>query len=339
MSIKLVGYNESGGNRFQSRINKMLSNTPAVLGHALVKDVIMFPDNYFSGSGIRAYKAIGLYSSAGDLIPSSCLFRNHENLTQLPSYIPNIGGLVKDNIEGTYLYGGYLSNHYGHLLTESVSRLWYYQQDPSVDGIAFCGGQLFGNTVARSILNELGVANARFLIPKEPVRIEQIIIPQPSMIIRLYAHQQHAKLFRNDRLEIVGLRKSKRPLYLSRRLLTHDARRVVNEGDLEDFLMRKGIQVEHPQFLTLREQVGLVNEHEIIIGLSGSALHTILFARMPKKLIHLCSSAINTTFALLDSACNNDAVYLNCVKGTKGEASIDLAKVWLVIEEMIEDLQ
>lgn len=338
MAINFVGYHEQETDRFQTRINSNVSKTPISLEHDVLSDVIMFPESYFHSSGIRANKAVGLYSSAGDLIPSSCLHRNQENLTQLPGYIANIDKLVNNNVNGTYLYGGFLANHYGHVLTESVSRLWLYNRKSALNGILFCGAKQIGNA-ARSIFAELRVEVSKLIFPKEPIRFERVIIPQPSMINRIYVHEQHVKLFREGRPEVKGLWQTTRPLYLSRRLLKNDVRRVVNECELEDLLMSKGVRVEHPQYLPLQEQISLVNDHEIIVGLSGSAMHTILFSRMPKRLLHLSSSGINLNFPLLDIACNHQATYLNCVKGAKGEAEIDVGKVWSEIELMIKGIQ
>jgi capsular polysaccharide biosynthesis protein len=110
------------------------------------------------------------------------------------------------------------------------------------------------------------------------------------------------------------------PLYLSRRLLSPKQRLIEEEIKLEEILLKKGVNVQHPQFLALEEQIYLINRHKTIMGCLGSALHSLLFSiKKEKCVIALTPDKVISTFFLIDLLKNNKPYYINCLTPSDSE--------------------
>ncbi len=72
-----------------------------------------------------------------------------------------------------------------------------------------------------------------------------------------------------------------RRIFISRRMMP--TRRLVNEDDVEDYLRRYGFETCVPETLSLREQVELFSQAEIVVSTHGSAFTNMLFS--PRGLI------------------------------------------------------
>lgn len=88
-----------------------------------------------------------------------------------------------DYIESEIVYGGYLTNHWGHFLIESVPRLWYALTHPAFKGdIVFFSD--FGEECLLKdnfyIFFELLNLVERVRIINKPVRYKMVIIPELS---------------------------------------------------------------------------------------------------------------------------------------------------------------
>ena len=59
--------------------------------------------------------------------------------------------------------------------------------------------------------------------------------------------------------------------------------RPANESRLMEILAEKGYAIAFPERLTLQQQIYLINKHDMIIGLMGSALHGVLFDLSPEE--------------------------------------------------------
>lgn len=97
--------------------------------------------------------------------------------------------------------------------------------------------------------------------------------------------------------------RTSQPLYLSRTKLHKKNRLVANELELENKLREKGFLICYPETLTLKEQINLINKHEVIVGTRGSALHSILFDISPVRNI--------VSFAGKKAPCRNQLIIDN----------------------------
>lgn len=271
----------------------------------------------------------GVYGLDSNLFECSALVRG-QHRTHFNS--PLRVDVQKDcNTIPTCIYGGILfGRHFGHFLTETMSRLWWLMDSAlSADSDVPILFRLAGRNrhdrcemaaFATSVLRKLGISE-RVLIPTEPVTVEECIIPHAAIVNNHSVHVEYITLMRElgGRLlngNVCSTGRGSRKLYLSRSRLPARTRKLANEKQLEVILRRAGYDIVHPQELRIEEQVRLFHEAKEVVGPIGSAFHNLPMAVNPeltvKYLVHY-EPQFATTYNNIDSALGHDAVSIHCV--------------------------
>src|SRR5262249_49413074 len=137
-----------------------------------------------------------LYDRDGHRILESCTRRGIQldEIIDAPETIslPD----CSNSIDCPLVYLGMMSYHWGHFLTESISRLWSVDAGfPIRSKFAFFGGRHSPtddtNNAIRSFLNS---GTAHQLMPEgvlEPLRIQKAFVPSPSFQNRGQAYSGH----------------------------------------------------------------------------------------------------------------------------------------------------
>jgi capsular polysaccharide biosynthesis protein len=185
----------------------------------------------------------------------------------------------------TIFGGACFEMHYGHFLTEAFARLWYAvanDQDPILCH-AFQRDHPRRLAVDR-FFSAVDFSSDRFITFKEPVLLSEVVLPQPSFRLKTESFEVHRLIPENvaARLLVSPPKTTAQPLYLSRGLLPKWSYRPANEDRLIEKLTEKGFAIAYPERLTLDEQIYLINKHETIVGVMGSALHGALFDLSPE---------------------------------------------------------
>ncbi|MEH3146506.1 MAG: glycosyltransferase family 61 protein [Methylobacterium frigidaeris] len=227
--------------------------------------------------------------------------------------------------EAEYLYLGHLVPHYGHFIIDSLSRLWPLAAREgrplrllihTFDPLPAFGALDF----LRSILGRLGLSPEDLVAFDRPTRLTRLIVPAPSFLAQVEAHIVFADLCRRigagfyDPAEADA---DERPLYLSKSRLATGIARIANEDDLVGELDRRGVEIAYPERLAFGEQVRLLSRRRLILGSTGSAFHTTIFAAPGRRLIGLnWMPAVNANFGLVDRLAGNAARYYH-LAGTR----------------------
>ncbi|PSF38163.1 hypothetical protein C7H19_06740 [Aphanothece hegewaldii CCALA 016] len=250
------------------------------------------------------------YLKDGSRIDYSCIpeYRIAPEKIQIPNNLKKVNH--------KFIYGGHLFRHYGHLITECICRLWYAAKEQNYP-IIYSESPRF--SVKRDyvdiFMNTIGFDKSRFFAFDEPILLEEVIIPYPSFTMNYHAHSVHRLLPEAVAQAILKEppKKIAQPLYMSRKNLnkTNSFRSLINEEKLEDILREKNFNIVYPEQLNLTEQIQLVNQHEVIIGVCGSALHTILFDLSNSHLVCLGDlDYIHPNFLLVDAIKSKDSTYI-----------------------------
>lgn len=118
------------------------------------------------------------------------------------------------------------------------------------------------------------------------------------------------------------------------------ARLVSNFADLESALVPKGFKVVEAETLTFIEQVALFSRAKIIIGSSGAALASLVFAPKDVKIFILISKFADTSYWYWQNMACSSGKQINYVlgaadstgKGIHADFSIDLKNFLSVLE-------
>lgn len=199
-------------------------------------------------------------------------------------------------LEGTYLH---LDNehrgHFGHLMTESLSRTWTWPEALAIDPDVRV---LVGATRVRPrpleyeylLMEACGIPRDRIDVIDSPVRVDRLLSGSPMFSHPEFVHPLIVDTWRRagDALAAQAEdRERPRRIFIGRR---SDKRGCINGAELEAEFIASGFEVIFPEDYSLPEQVALFRNAEVIGGYAGSALFQIAFVPEPTHLIRISGS-------------------------------------------------
>jgi capsular polysaccharide biosynthesis protein len=223
------------------------------------------------------------------------------------------------------IFGGYLNTHYGHFITEVLSRLWL--ERPQEQTVLFTSLTDSHSGIysppdsplpcfINSLLKALGYPEIIIVSPRETILVNngEIIIPWPLFQTRYAVHPEYASLLQKiggqlacNKIQAVRHKK----IYFARSLLANCLRPLINEDAIIDVFREEGFTIAYPETMSIEEQVSIVSNSTIIAGFAGSALHNVVFSPFRKKMLILsCEKQVNSNFLLFQLARDDDVRYM-----------------------------
>lgn len=257
---------------------------------------------------LRHYRGrIGFVSNSltftdDEILPDS--FRHH--LAPNPSN-PRLVGVDKsfgriprrlmptDELPGSYyLLDSENSGHFGHLMTEVISRLWGWdrakQDAPDLRALFRIRypGERFPE-LERTVFTAFGIAPEDITWVDHPVVLDSAYAATP-MFHNARPHYVHPGIREVWQRIRAGLDPQEGPswdrIFVSRRD-TLGNRRCLNREDVEAYFDAAGFQVIYPEDYSLRTQAWIFSQVRVIAGFGGSAMFNVLFADRLEDLIVL----------------------------------------------------
>jgi capsular polysaccharide biosynthesis protein len=320
VSARLTFHSAEPAEAYRKRIGRVLRTTSIYSST---------PDELLDVKG--AYfipKSFCLFDSDGQRIPLSCSRRGpglseifHANIEQI--HPPDDCANIPDPL----IYLSWLPAHWGHFLTESISRLWARSEQPELSRLRgfFAHLEVLPPPILE-FLNALGLDESRFLTSSKPVRLERCFIPAASFSNRAEAYAVHLASSRDVAQVLLGnvpISKSNQPVFLSRSKFKI-VRTLRHEAELEERLAAHGVLIVYPETMTLAEQVALFNTHSTFIGCFGSAFHGLAFSRSPRELTTqmLIDGMPNTNFLMFDALLGHDSHYVDVISKTPDQVQV-----------------
>ena len=173
---------------------------------------------------------------------------------------------------------------YGHVLIETMTRLWALHEVPK--DVPIVTSVMPGRTLGR-MLSCLGVSLDRVLHIDRPIIARSGLFPTMAVARRDWVHPAAWEIF--HRLKTLALSSdisSPERIFISRsRVLGRD---LLNQGEVETYFKSQGFVVVHPQDLPIEDQVKLFSSAKLVAGVAGSAMLNCVFADSARILM-LCS--------------------------------------------------
>lgn len=212
---------------------------------------------------------------------------------------------------GTFFYLGWLANHYGHFLLESLSHVWPLVTTPLGDAamrlaaFSMDPDPFFGSPTDALLttLERLGIDLGSVFPIHEPAVFERLILPMPSFYLggKVHAAPAHGRVW--DAVQRDGYGEPSRAVYLSRKrysLWGKIRRPLSNEQEVEDLFRRHGYEIIYPETLSFAEQLALYGQCAVIAGAMGSNVHNAGFMPpggqslilAPTSFLALCMDAL-----------------------------------------------
>lgn len=187
-----------------------------------------------------------------------------------------------DDFDGEVLYLGWLFGHFGHMMVESLARVWALDAFPATTPVVFnAPGGKRPEGMLQHVLDWFGIPASRILIPDRPTRFRRVFVPEPLHELHASAHERYPDAYRDVALRLLAegpAGTSDQPVYISRRQLQNDKRPLTGELELEDVLQENGFLIARPESMSFADQVRLFNRHKNIFAVEQTALNQILFA-------------------------------------------------------------
>ncbi len=216
----------------------------------------------------------------------------------------------KRTLHGSYyLLDSENSGHYGHLMTEVVSKLWGWQRakDEIPDLKAIFRIRFEGErdpVLERRILGAYGIAENDIVWVDEPVMLQSLVGATPMWHNQRphYVHPEIADVWR--RLS-AGLRDPTAPAYdkifVSRRSgrKNRDCR---NSAEVDEIFAAHGFTVVYPEDHDLAEQAGIFAHARVVAGYGGSGMFNVLHCDHLETMVVLTSEAYTARNELLYAA-------------------------------------
>lgn len=204
-------------------------------------------------------------------------------------------------LEGAYVHlDNEVHGHFGHIMTEQVSRLWAW---PEVKKAVPEAKVLLGARKGREIrsweyliLEAAGVAREDVVAISRPMRVERLLSPSPMLSNPDYVHPAIADTWLRigDALAATETpRELPRRFFCTRRIPKRGCR---NTEEVEALFKAQGFEIVLPETLPLGVQVQLFRQAEVVAGYAGSGLFQLAFTPTPKPVVtisHDRYSAVN----------------------------------------------
>ena len=201
-------------------------------------------------------------------------------------------------LEGRALYAGHLMLHYGHFITEGLSRLYPVVKSIDFDYIAFLPFIFGGNLLVNSppdyhefIFASLGISLDQIILLRDLTCFNELWVPSPAWPINSDAHPVMSDIYRKVRDYSLNSftcdeLKSSHNLYIARSANLRSDRNYVIEEAFRDL----GFKVVALEKFSFREQMTLLNQAKCVAGFSGSGLHNIVFCNPKTSVVEITDS-------------------------------------------------
>jgi hypothetical protein len=189
---------------------------------------------------------------------------------------------------GQAIYGGILMNHFGHMLRDSLARLWFIRQRPDLPvlwhwiDLPVPHDRWPGWIDA--IWQMLELDKRRHHVIRAPITIEKLILPASGLPAPNALHPLQASALAMQ--PGIGPWRGRR-IWLSRHALPDRFGRMIGEDVVERRLTDLGWTIICPEALPVSAQADLFATEEVIAGFIGSAFHAVLLTQTPRAALML----------------------------------------------------
>lgn len=204
----------------------------------------------------------------GTVIDETLLARHYGPVHQSAALAP-----ATERIDREVLFGGYLQDHFGHFLLESLARLWFARERSELP-IVWIGSTQYRRWQIE-ILDLLGVGNPPIFISK-PTSIQRLVVPKSGYVVQTRFEPWHARFL--GVFPAAPMTAGKK-IWLSRAKLPETYGNVIGQAEIEGRLPALGWRIFHPQDFSIVDQLRCIADAERIAGIAGSAFHSVVLMK------------------------------------------------------------
>ena len=243
----------------------------------LIENAIVVPP---TPKGMGKWQPSGVLDSKGDFVANSISWSSSTLPVNSEPKMPPTEAI--HDMAGTHMFAGISYGHFGHFITESMTRIWALDQvRDKIDGLVFTPkNQMKDNLrpfeVYRELIDNFGLAGVPIACPAEPVRVERLYVPKQGFGLGDLAGGSRKFVdFINRHAGIDVTPAGAERIYISRSQLPADRGGILGEAKLEEYLAAEGYAILHPQKEKKLAQLAQYKAARVVISVDCSPLHLI----------------------------------------------------------------
>lgn len=257
---------------------------------------------------VGAFWAGGVCDKDGNFIAGNCrdISRDYFSQSCTAAYPITTPPRVRHE---TVVYGGILNTIFGHAITDSLPRLWWFadHQETKYKLVFLRSPRPVGFDPC-CILEAAGITEDRMEIINEPTRFDKIIVPEEALYMFSGYRPGVRKIY-----DLIRSRVTPGPykkVYLSRS--AYEEHDLFNEKYFEDFFSKRGYEIVHPEQLPFTEQISIMAGADEVAAPSGTLSLLTLFCRPHTRTAYLtrcehiliseiiCLQALDINYSIVD---------------------------------------
>ena len=199
--------------------------------------------------------------------------------------------VTKSDEEVVYL--GYINNHWGHFLVDFSTRLWavkkYTNKNVKFVFLVNEGEKFEPSSNIKQFLELCGLTMDRIEFVNKVTNYKKIFLPESSYITNVYYSEEYLQMFSTlvDNCNINSSTLKNEKIYLTRTHFYKAKKTEFGEKQIENLFKQNGFLILSPEKLSLIEQIGLFNNSNLIVCMSGTLGHNLLFSQNDTELVIL----------------------------------------------------
>ena len=182
--------------------------------------------------------------------------------------------LAEINEEVIYL-GYYDVSHFGNILVDGLSRLWYN----NIEGVkwAFIATKRFDPKYLYIFLEFLGIEKDRVIRVSSPTRFSCVNVPAITFSHRRFVLQEYSSIYERmfQNMKFKGEYETYEKIYLTRRKLKK--KKEIGEWRFELFFKSNGYMVISPERMSIEQQALVIRNAHNIASIEGTHAHGIVW--------------------------------------------------------------
>lgn len=193
---------------------------------------------------------------------------------EFPRHLRDVSAPMRS---GRYLYGGPLKYHFGHVMVDTIIRLWAFREG-SYDAVVFpCLDMPEPPGWFYDIVAIFGLEPSHVLVVKAPTTFEELHFAEPGSSLRCGARDWYFERLKSLPLQISSNIPSDR-LYFGRTHIIHKGT-LMGESFFENTLRQNGFKSIHPETFNIHAQASMLAKARSIVFMEGSAIYSIELLR------------------------------------------------------------
>lgn len=243
----------------------------------MVENAIVVPPG---PQGKGKWQPSGVLSADGSLIQNSISWSSMKEPVNSAPKMPAPDEITE--LAGTHMFAGISYGHFGHFITESMTRIWALDElREKIDGLVFTPkNQMKDNLrpfdVYADLVQHLGLGGIPISCPTGPIRVENLYLPKQGF--GLGDLTEGSRKFREYIRRNAGVNVTPNgadKVYISRSRLGKDRGGLLGEWKLERHLEAEGYRIFHPQIESKYDQLAQYRAAKKVIAVDCSPLHLI----------------------------------------------------------------